>query len=182
MYLFEGLGQEPQSALSGKVPDSGRAEVLKQSLVEISQLEPQPRGFAFERFLKDLFNANGLEARASFRIVGEQIDGSFQLSAQTYLLEARWRTQKTGSTDLYAFNGKVEEKAAWSRGLFISHSGFTEDGLFAFGRGKRVVCMDGFDLYDMLDRAIAFADVVSRKVRHAAETGLPLAHVRDLFA
>jgi restriction endonuclease Mrr len=70
----------------------------------------------------------------------------------------------TGAADLHAFHGKVEEKAAWTRGLFISQSGFTDDGLHAFGRGKRVVCMDGLDLYE----------------RRAAETGRPFIRVRDL--
>ncbi len=28
---------------------------------------------------------------------------------------------------LRIFTGKIEEKATWSRGLFISHSGFIED-------------------------------------------------------
>ena len=34
----------------------------------------------------------------------------------------------------------------------------------AFGRGKRVICMDGLDLYETLDRHLSFADVMSRKV------------------
>jgi predicted protein tyrosine phosphatase len=82
---------------------------------------------------------------------------------------------------LRSFNAKVEEKAAWSRGLFVSHSGFTSDGLAAFGRGKRVVCMDGFDLYEMLDKNLSFADVMAKKVRRAAESGNPFVRVRDLY-
>lgn len=161
--------------------DPSLSSELKRKLMEVSQLEPQARGYAFEKFLKDLFDANGLAARASFRLVGEQIDGSFELSAETYLLEAKWTSPQTGATDLRSFNGKVEEKAAWSRGLFVSHSGFTPDGLAAFGRGKRVVCMDGFDLYEMLDKNLSFADVMAKKVRHAAESGNPFVRVRDLY-
>ena len=119
---------------------------LKLRLLRLSELAPQPRGYEFERFLKALFDANGLGARASFRLVGEQIDGSFELASETYLLEAKWTDAPAGAADLRAFNGKAEEKAAWTRGLFVSNSGFTEDGLVAFGRGKRVVCMDGLDL------------------------------------
>ena len=63
---------------------------LKAQLLEVSQLEPQPRGYALERYLKALFDANGLAGRASFRLVGEQIDGSFELAGETYLLEAKW--------------------------------------------------------------------------------------------
>lgn len=161
--------------------DPSLSSELKSKLMEVSQLEPQARGYAFEKFLKDLFDANGLSARASFRLVGEQIDGSFELAAETYLLEAKWTNPQIGATDLRSFNGKVEEKAAWSRGLFVSHSGFTPDGLAAFGRGKRVVCMDGFDLYEMLDKNLSFADVMAKKIRHAAESGNPFVRVRDLY-
>ena len=48
-------------------------------------------------------------------------------------------------------------------------------------RGKRVICMDGLDLYEMLDREIPFTQVLERKVRRAAETGSPFVRVRDLF-
>jgi restriction endonuclease Mrr len=132
--------------------------------------------------LKDLFDSYGLMARASFRLVGEQIDGSFLLNEETYLLEAKWTAGQVGAAELRSFNAKVEEKAAWSRGLFVSESGFSQDGLMAFGRGKRVVCMDGLDIYEMLDRSIQFSDVVSRKVRRAAESGSPFVRVRDLYA
>lgn len=170
---------EPQAATN---IDPSIATALKSRLVEVSRLEPQARGYAYEGFLKELFDANGLAARASFRLVGEQIDGSFQLDAETYLLEAKWTSPPVGAAELRSFNAKVEEKAAWSRGLFVSDSGFTPDGIAAFGRGKRVVCMDGLDLYEILDRNLLFADVMSKKVRRAAESGNPFVRVRDLYA
>ena len=96
-------------------------------------------------------------------------------------MEAKWTALPIGAADLRSFNGKVEDKAAWSRGLFVSNSGFTEDGLAAFGRGKRVVCMDGLDLSEMLERQLRFSDVLMRKVRRAAETGSPFVRVRELY-
>src|SRR3546814_695086 len=84
-------------------------------------------------------------------------------------------------TTLFRSHGKIEQKAAWTRGLFVSNSGFSGDGLVAFGRGKRVICMDGLDLYEMLDREIPLNQVLERKVRRAAETGMPFLRVRDLF-
>ena len=85
---------------------------LADRLVEVSTLNPQARGYAFEEFLKAVFDAYGMAARASFRLRGEQIDGSFVLAEQTYLLEARWRNAKVDVETLRAFNGKVEEKAS----------------------------------------------------------------------
>jgi hypothetical protein len=151
-------------------------------LLEMTSLPPQKRGYEFERFLKELFDAYGMTARASFRITGEQIDGSFVLHNETYLLEAKWQNAPTGAADLHTFEGKLGEKASWSRGLFVSNSGFTADGLAAFGRGKRLICMDGFDLYEMLKLRLSVVEVLAAKTRRAAETGSPYMSVRDLFA
>jgi len=41
--------------------------------------------------------------------------------------------------------------------------------------------MDGLDLSDALDKALPINHVISRKVRHAAETGRSFARERDLF-
>jgi Restriction endonuclease len=164
------------------VVDPARIVALRDEVVALSKLDPQPRGYAFEVFLRSLFDTYGLKARDAFRNRGEQIDGSFILAGETYLLEAKWQNASTGAAELRAFHGKVEEKAAWTRGLFISHSGFTDDGLFAFGRGKRIICMDGLDLYYLLQRGLALDQVLDRKVRAAAETGHPFMRVRDLFA
>lgn len=171
----------PKNAMQESTIDPVVVSQLRARLLGLSSLPRQARGFEYERFVRDLFNVNGLAARSSFRLIGEQIDGSFEVSGETYLLEAKWQALPVGASDLRAFNGKVEEKAAWSRGLFVSESGFSEEGLAAFGRGKRVVCMDGLDIYEMLEKTLRFADVMSRKVRCAAETGNPFVRVRDLF-
>lgn len=162
-------------------PNEATLAALRSDLMTLSSLDPQPRGYAFEKFLKTLFDVYSLEARDAFRLRGEQIDGSFQLSSETYLLEAKWQNLRCGVEELHAFHGKLEQKATWARGLFVSNSGFTDEGLDAFGRGKRVICMDGLDLYEILNRNLSLSDVLYRKVRRAAETGLPFVRIRDLF-
>jgi hypothetical protein len=161
--------------------DRPKLLALKQRLLDLSNLDAQPRGYAFEEWLRDLFNTYQLDAREPFRLRGEQIDGSFVLGAETYLVEAKWQSAPTGVADLHTFEGKLGQKAAWTRGLFVSNSGFTEDGLSAFGRGKRVICLDGLDLFETLNREIPLTEVLDRKVRRAAETGFPMIRVRDLF-
>jgi len=154
---------------------------LAAELLALSSLQPVPRGFAFEKFLEALFHAFSLTPRGSFRNVGEQIDGSFLLHHETYLMEARWRNELADASDLRAFSEKVSDKFKLGRGLFISNSGFSEDGLRAFGQGKAVVCMDGLDLFDLLSREISLAEVVAAKVRRLAESGKPFTRVRELF-
>ena len=169
-------GADPEHACRCRAATSA----LAARLLDVSTMDPQARGYAFEKFLKDVFDACRMSARASFRLTGEQIDGSFVLGEQTYLLEARWRNAKVDVETLRAFNAKVEDKASWSRGLIVSQSGFTPDGLHAFGRGKSVVCMDGLDLHEVLSRRLDLAEVIGLKVRRAAETGVAFVPVREL--
>ena len=58
---------------------------LRNVLLRINSLEAHIRGFEFERFLGTLFEAHGLAPRSSFRLVGEQIDGSFDFGGDIYL-------------------------------------------------------------------------------------------------
>ena len=172
--------EAPAPAQQERLVDPAATSALAARLLEVSTMDPQARGYAFETFLKDVFDVYGMSARASFRLRGEQIDGSFALGEQIYLLEARWRNARVDVATLRAFNGKVEEKASWSRGLIISQSGFTPDGLHAFGRAKRVICMDGLDLHEVLSGRLHLSDVIALKVRRAAETGMAYVPVRDL--
>ena len=119
--------------------------------------------------------------RMPFRNVGEQIGGSFVLDGETYLVEAKWVTDPVGDRDLHAFHGKLDGKAQWARGLFVSYNGFTDEGLASFGKGKKAICMEGRDFYDALERGIPLREVLERKVRHAAETGHPFLRVMDLY-
>ncbi|MCV9937694.1 restriction endonuclease [Boseaceae bacterium BT-24-1] len=142
--------------------------------------EPQSRGRHFETLLTDLFNAWGMAARGGFHVVGEQIDGSFQHGNDTYLLEAKWHRAKTDATTLHGFQGKVNERPEWTRGLFVSFSGFTEVGLQAF-TARKIILADGMDIYDALARRLSIPDIIAAKVRHASEYRNPLERVRTLF-
>ncbi|MBA7702727.1 hypothetical protein ES703_111497 [subsurface metagenome] len=74
-------------------------------------------------------------------------------------------------------------KAHWSRGLFISYTGFSQDGLDAFSRGKptNIICIDGFDLSCILQNKISLSNALEKKVRRAAETNEAFVSVRELF-
>ena len=158
------------------------ARHLMSELLAVSNLQPLPRGFAFEKFLTKLFDAYALAPRSAFRLIGEQIDGSFVLDSETYLLEAKWQNQRVGAADLMAFSGKVSRKASWTRGLFVSNSGFSPDGLEAFRTGQptQIVCIDGLDLYEIVQNRAPLREIIKAKVRHAAETGHPFVPFRNL--
>ncbi len=127
------------------------------------------------------FSIFKLSPRSSFRNPGEQIDGSFRLNDDFYLLEAKWHQNRTPAADLHVFEGKLSTKAKWARGVFISWMGFTDEGLTAFVKGKRVICVSGYDLYHSLSHGIALPDLLDAKLRHAAETGEPYAQFDRLY-
>jgi hypothetical protein len=156
---------------------------LQTRLLNTTKMPAGKRGFEFERFLGELFELYKLAPRASFRLIGEQIDGSFQFHGSTYLVEAKWQGDRIGQAELLTFFGKVSGKAQWTRGLFISISGFTEDGLEAFSRGKptNIICMDGLDLHHVLQGRLNLLTVLERKSRRAAETNEAFVAVRELF-
>lgn len=164
------------------VIDQGQVlDALKQRLYDLRDLPPHKRGYEFEVFLKELFDSSRLQARSPFRLVGEQIDGSFQFGNETYLIEAKWVRDPIGAAELHSFQGKLDQKAAWARGVFISYGGFTQEGLHAFGRGRKVICMSGEDIYKALGRRIPIAELIERKVRAAAETGAAFVPLDELF-
>lgn len=134
---------------------------------------PQARGFAFEKYLHTLFEINGLEPRGSFKLVGEQIDGSFLLHNEVYLLEAKWTSKKIDKGDLVIFNEKVSSKSGFTRGLYISFSGYSDEALatFASGRTVNIVLMTVQELAIALTRKLDLTDVLKHKVRALAEEG-----------
>lgn len=67
-------------------------------------------------------------------------------------------------------------------GVFVSYGGFTSEGLTAFGSAKRMICVEGRDIYDALEKQIPLADLLRAKVRRAAETGHPFVPIAQLFS
>ncbi|MEY2170578.1 MULTISPECIES: restriction endonuclease [unclassified Rhodanobacter] len=155
---------------------------LEDRLMTTSKLPAQERGLDFEKFLTGLFAAYNLAPRGAFLLRGEQIDGSFKLHNDVYLVEAKWISGRIGVADLLTFSGKVGGKAEWARGLFISESGFTQEGLDAFGSGRRtnIICMDGLDLYEIVHNRLSLVRVLEEKLRRAGETNKAFVSCRDL--
>ncbi|WP_373077464.1 restriction endonuclease [Fusobacterium varium] len=150
-------------------------DLLLDELADISKYSdtPQFRGFQFEKYLRKIFEVYDLEPRGSFKITGEQIDGSFILYNEVYLLEAKWTNKKINKGDLVIFNEKVSSKSGFTRGLFISFSGFSDEALttFAHGRTINIVLMTVQELAIALSRKLDLTKVLAAKVRALAEEG-----------
>jgi hypothetical protein len=149
-----------------------RLEQLQKEFFGLISEVPQRRGYRLEKLLRELFELFDLDPKASFRLVGEQIDGAFTFEAIDYLLEAKWQDQLVSIQDLDAFSGKLTRKLENTLGLFLSINGFSEDGVRAHSTGRRLMLlMDGSDLMAVLEGRIDLVQLLLRKRRAAAQTG-----------
>jgi hypothetical protein len=155
---------------------------LRDRYMSLLPSDHQQRGFILEKLLSELFNLFDLDPRASFRVIGEQIDGAFTFDSVDYLFEAKWHNDLIGAAHLDALSGKLNRKLDNALGLFLSISGFSADGIAAYSSGGRrlIVLMDGADLMAVLEDRVRLPELLRRKRRHASQTGnifLPIAEI-----
>jgi len=151
-----------------------KRENLKNRLYSLwSQSNRQQAGLELEKLLNELFNLYGLNARSPFRVTGEQIDGSFELDNEIYLVEAKWESGRISEAPLLVFRGKVEGKSTVTRGVFISLSGYTDPAVTSITQGKQpnFFMMDGYDLSVVLEGQIHLDALLRSKLRLLAERG-----------
>lgn len=140
----------------------------------------QVRGYKFENLILEVLKRDGLCPRASYKISGEQIDGSFVLGDKVYLLEAKWHKKEMAASDIYAFKGKVDGKLVGTIGIFISISGFSKDSVDAliYGKEINIILFDKNDFEMSLKEKGAFKRILLEKIRMAAEEGSPFYPVK----
>jgi len=175
--------EEPKPATSKTADTAFNFHLYLEKLMALANFSgtPQERGYAFERYLYDLFKNSGLEPRQSFKLTGEQIDGSFVLRNAVYLLEAKWTEKEVGKSDLVAFNEKVRSKTNSTRGLFISYSDYSREAIdtFSQGRTSSIILMTVQEIAIMLGRKMLFNDVLWQKQRSLNEEGKFYKHVME---
>jgi len=137
-----------------------------------TDLSPQARGKLFEKFLQELFSRQSVKMRDPFRIVGEEIDGTFKFEGENYIMEAKWQDSGASTEQLYKFAYKVDGKMQ-GRGLFISVNGFSNEALRAVVHGKMIqtILMDGSDLSAVLEQRITLEAMLDYKIRAAQTRG-----------
>ena len=133
----------------------------------------QKAGLSLEGILNRLFALEGLSPREPFRVTGEQIDGSFDLDHETYLVEAKWEKRALPEADLLVFRGKVEGKSIFSRGVLIAINGVSAEARIAITTGKQAnfFAIDGYDLTMVLSGHVALVDFLRHRRRLLAEAG-----------
>ncbi len=147
-------------------------EKLNADYLALLSSDHQQRGYKLEAMLRKLFELCDLDPRASFKIVGEQIDGAFTFENTDYLFEAKWQQELVAAADLDVLAGKLSRKLDNTLGLFLSVNGFSEDGVKAHSSGRRIMLlMDGSDLMAVLEGRIDLVQLLLRKRREASQSG-----------
>jgi hypothetical protein len=153
---------------------SQELEELKREFIGLHEsTDRQKAGLHLEKVLNRLFALHGLSPREPFRVVGEQIDGSFELDHEIYLLEAKWQQDPSPAADLYVFREKVEGKSKYTRGVFLSINGVSKEALEAITKGKQptFLLIDGYDVMMLLEDNMDLTTFLRRRQRLLAEEG-----------
>jgi hypothetical protein len=158
-------------------------QLTREYLDLLSSKDPQGRGYRLERVLYRLFELFDLDPKASFKVVGEQIDGAFSFEGTDYLLEAKWQTEPVRATDLDSLAGKLSRKLDNTLGLYLAVNGYSEDGVRAHSAGRRLMLlMDGSDIMAVLEGRIDLVRLLLRKRRAAAQTGNIYLMIHEILA
>lgn len=157
-------------------------DALRSELVQLHQIaSKQARGFAFEKFINQIFSKFGLEPRASYRTEHDQIDGSFTLDSHTVLIEAKYREKIIPKDDLVLFSSKFSAKSHFTKGLFLTYSEVDKDAITEYNnRSSRFVIMTVAELYCMCEYHISLVEILRKKFRALDEEGLVFKHYREL--
>lgn len=170
---------------SERTQRSVELEELKQEFLALHESpDRQQAGLQLEKVLNRLFALHDLAPREPFRVVGEQIDGSFELDHEVYLLEAKWQQDPSPVADLYVFREKVEGKSKFTRGVFLSINGVSREAQAAITRGKQpnFFVIDGYDIMMLLEDNMDLRAFLRRRQRLLAEEGRVCVPFGELLA
>lgn len=137
------------------------------------QDEAQKRGYELEKLLVDVFEFFGIKVESPFKLVGEQIDGSFNFQGNNYIFEAKWQNQLSANNQLYSFAYKIESNTLYPRGVFLSINGFSEEAISRITHNKKpqLVLLDVADLILVLNGSISMSKLLEEKIKQAQTRG-----------
>ncbi len=175
--------RETRSQTSGL--DHARLQGFRDEFDQVWSLSDlKERGDRFEDLMNRIFDYFSEDSKGSFRRVGEQIDGQFYFDKHWYLVEVRWREQKSSAGDVSVLRGRAKEAYGGdTRGLFVSFNGFSSECLESL-KGKtdeRVILMDGVDLRDVLNCDISFDVLLAEKQADIVRNKRPFISARDIL-
>lgn len=148
-------------------------ESLIDKLKKIDQEDTkQKKGYAFEKYITLLFDAFSLNPRVSYKTRFNQIDGSFSIDNQTFLIEAKYTSVSINKNPLVLFEDKIKRKSNHARGLFLTHSPLSKNTISYFENSSSAfIVMYTEELEYMLREKKSLPELIRMKIRHLDETG-----------
>lgn len=137
----------------------------------ITSLNRQEAGYDLEYILMSLFSLSEIEYKKSYKTSTQQIDGSFSFEGFDYLIEAKWRKDQPNEGEIGSFQRKVDTKLKSTRGIFVSVNGFRNEVIEAFNNNTNILLIDGIDLTHLLEGRIELKELLSMKIKYAAQYG-----------
>lgn len=128
--------------------------------------DKKERGDRFEVLMNDIFGYYSERSEGAFTRTGEQVDGLFYFDKHWYLVEVRWKAEKSSAADVSVLRDRaVRSFGGDTKALFVSFNGFSPDCLTSMSGGdyERVILFDGSDLRCVLDCQIAFDVLLAEK-------------------
>lgn len=171
--------QNPESEIKPNIDFDN----LNMALLAIENIStPQAKGYAFEKYLNNLFQAFNLDPHASYRTEYDQIDGSFILEGNTVLLEAKYRANTIPKDDLILFSNKIKSKSHFSKGLFVTYSPVDSRAIeYYTDKGARIVILTVEELFLLCQNKYSLLKVLRAKFRALDEQGIIYRHMMTLM-
>ena len=128
--------------------------------------DKKERGDRFEVLMNKIFGYYSERSEGPFERTGEQVDGLFYFDKHWYLVEIRWKADKSNAADVSVLRDRASRSFGGdTKALFVSFNGFSQDCLESMTGGdyERVILFDGSDLRTVLDCQIAFDLLLAEK-------------------
>lgn len=166
----EQLVHERKSAFYQKL------EFLKNELEKLGKekLGTPDGGYAFEKWLYELFILFDITTRKSYREPGgRQIDMAISLDGNHYIVEAKFTIRQVNVSDIDSLYGRLRKLADGTKGLIISMSGFDNNAIRQASSDRTwILMMDYSHIYNLiLNHAMELSDVIRRIHRNASQVG-----------
>lgn len=139
-------------------------------------------GYAFEKWLYELFILFDIMARKSYREPGgRQIDMAITLDGNHYIIEAKFTKGQVSVSDIDSLYGKLRKLADGTKGIIISMSGFDSHSIKQASSDRTwILMMDYSHIYSLiLNNAMELPDVIRRIHRNASQVGESFLALKD---
>lgn len=131
--------------------------------------QSQRRGYELEELLNKMFDLFGFDVYKPFKLIGEQIDGSFKHDGENYIFESKWHDKELAVNSLYEFAYKIESNTLYPRGVFFSINGYTDQTIERITHNKKaqLILFDAIDFISILEERVTLTFLLDEKIRFA---------------